>query len=82
MREVLIQLLFYARMPFFACSRRKNAVWQLRQTTSPMLVGSFLFEVTLNPSDLQLTNLTLGPSCENNKNENIETTTSHGSGGF
>ena len=30
-----------------------------------MLVDPFLFEVPLNPTDLQLTNLTLGPSSEN-----------------
>jgi hypothetical protein len=30
-----------------------------------MQVSPFLFEVTLNPTDLQLTNLTLGPSSEN-----------------
>ena len=30
-----------------------------------MQVSPFLFEVPLNPADLQLTNLTLGPSSEN-----------------
>ncbi len=32
-----------------------------------MQVSPFLFEVPPNPSDLQLTNLTLGPSSENNQ---------------
>lgn len=32
-----------------------------------MQVSPFLFEVALNPADLQLTNLTLGPSSENKK---------------